>query len=49
VSDGASMSIDAVSLRVRVFGVTRTENVTLNSEVGVRGTPSSDANDGATC
>jgi hypothetical protein len=49
VSDGASMSIDAVSLRVRVFGVTRTENVTLNSEVGVRGTPSSDANDGAIC
>lgn len=49
ITDGGTMSLDAVSLRVRVFGVTRTENVTLNSEVGVRGTPASDANDGATC
>jgi hypothetical protein len=46
---GGTMSIDTVSLRVRVFGVTRTENVTLNSEAGVRGTPASDTNDGATC
>jgi len=49
VADGATISIDAVSLRVRVFGVTRTENVPLLSQVGVRGTPASDANDGATC
>jgi hypothetical protein len=49
VSAGATMGIDTVSLRVRVFGVTRTENVTLISEAAVRGTPASDANDGATC
>jgi hypothetical protein len=46
---GGTISIAAVSLRVRVFGVTRTEHVTLISEVGVRGTPASDTNDGATC
>jgi hypothetical protein len=46
---GGSVSIVAVSLRVRVFGVTRTENVSLQSQVGVRGTPASDTNDGATC
>ncbi len=46
---GGTMSIDAVPLRVRVFGVTRTENVRLFSEVGVRGTTASDTNDGATC
>jgi hypothetical protein len=49
VPDGGTISIDAVSLRVRVFGVTRTEHVTLISQVGVRGTPTSDTNDGATC
>lgn len=48
-ADGATESIDAVSLRVRVFGVTRTEHVPLMSEVGVRGTPASDPNNGATC
>lgn len=49
VPNGAITSIASVSLRVRVFGVTRTENVPLISEVGVRGTPASDTNDGATC
>jgi hypothetical protein len=49
VADGGTVSIDAVSLRVRVFGVTRTEHVPLILEVGVRGTPASDTNDGATC
>lgn len=49
VPNGAIASIASVSLRVRVFGVTRTENVPLISEVGVRGTPPSDTNDGATC
>lgn len=48
-ADGATESIDGVSLRVRVFGVTRTERVALISQVGVRGTPASDTNDGATC
>lgn len=46
---GGSSSIVAVSLRVRVFGVTRTENVPLISQAGVRGTSASDASDGATC
>jgi hypothetical protein len=46
---GGTISIDAVNLRVRVFGVTRTENVPLLSQVGVRGTPASDTNYGATC
>ena len=49
VPNGGTMSIDAVSLRVRVFGATRIEHVSLISAVGVRGTPASDANDGATC
>jgi hypothetical protein len=49
VPDGGIVGIDAVSLRVRVFGVTRTERVRLISEVAVRGTPASDANRGATC
>ena len=46
---GGTITIDAVSLRVRVFGVTRTEHVRLLSAVGVRGSPASDTNDGATC
>jgi hypothetical protein len=49
VPTGAVVSIDSVSLRVRVFGLTRTERVPLISQVGVRGTPASDTNDGATC
>ncbi len=46
---GGSSTIAAVSLRVRVFGVSRTENVPLLLQAGVRGTPASDTNDGATC
>lgn len=46
---GGTTSIDAVSLRVRVFGLTRTEQVPLMLQVGVSGTPASDTNDGASC
>ncbi|HEY3925443.1 MAG TPA: hypothetical protein VGL75_12850 [Acidothermaceae bacterium] len=46
---GGTTSIDAVSLRVQVFGMTRTENVRLLWQVGVSGTPASDTNDGVTC